>query len=400
MSPNERNILIDMNVGHFLTHFNMLIFPSLLLPLTSFYHLPFKEVLPLSFWMYFLFGVSALPWGILTDRIGARIMLFLFFLGCGVAEIMAGLYISSPFLFSLSLAGVGLFAGIYHPAGLGMISRGIKRMSFALGINGMFGNLGLAASPLLAGIMNYFLGIRFTFISVGVLNLIGGLLLIFFPFSDPPRGGESREKGDLYFLGPFLMLCVCMMLVGIVYRGNTVVLPSYFELKNKKVFLFLHNLFGLSLSRNVVATLTSSAVFAVGMVGQFFGGLFAEKHDPRWGYLLFHSMTILLALGMYFLSNIPLIVVTMCYFLFLLGMQPIENTLVAYFTPEKLRHSGFGIKFILNFGVGSFSVFLVGIIKHSFSLSAVFLFFAGTSSLLVGCILGLLYLTRGMDLRG
>jgi hypothetical protein len=53
-------------------------------------------------------------------------------------------------------------------------------------------------------------------------------------------------------------------------------------------------------------------------------------------------------------------------------MQPIENTLVAYLTPDRLRHSAFGTKFILTFGVGSVAVYVVGWIKTAWSLSAVF----------------------------
>ena len=55
---------------------------------------------------------------------------------------------------SIALAGMGLFSGIYHPIGLGMISKGVNRMSMALGYNGMFGNLGLATAPLMTGIIN------------------------------------------------------------------------------------------------------------------------------------------------------------------------------------------------------------------------------------------------------
>ncbi len=394
MTSRERNLLLNMNVGHFLTHFNMLVFPALLLPLSQYYHLDLKEVLPFSFWMYLLFGISGLPWGMLTDKVGARLMLFLFFVGCGVSEIMASFFIASPLLFSLCLGGVGLFAGIYHPAGLGAISKGIKRMSFALGINGMCGNLGLATSPLIAGIMNYFFGLRATFLLVGLCNLVGAMLVFFFPFSLHTYASQGGGANTTRLLKPFAMLCLCMMLVGIVYRGNTVILPTYFQIKNKEIFIHLQHFWGHPLSPNVVATLTTSLVFGVGMIGQFIGGIFAERYDPKIGYFFFHLATVFLAIGMSVFSNIPLIIITMLYFLFLLGMQPMENTLVARFTPTRLRHSGFGIKFILNFGVGSFSVFLVGIIKHYFSLSAVFLAFAGISFLLVLCIGGLFWVTR------
>jgi MFS family permease len=71
MNANERKILSITCFGHFMSHFNMLIFPALVLPLMQRYGMDLAAVLALSFWMYLLFGITALPWGLLSDRIGA-----------------------------------------------------------------------------------------------------------------------------------------------------------------------------------------------------------------------------------------------------------------------------------------------------------------------------------------
>jgi hypothetical protein len=75
-------------------------------------------------------------------------------------------------------------------------------------------------------------------------------------------------------------------------------------------------------------------------------------------------------------------------------MQPIENTLVAYFTPDQLRHSAFGTKFVLTFGVGAVAVHLVGWIKEVWSLPAVFVALTGVSLSIVLSILTLIMVTR------
>ena len=49
---------------------------------------------------------------------------------------------------------------------------------------------------------------------------------------------------------------------------------------------------------------------------------------------------------------------------FLLGMQPLENTLVAGLTPVRMRSSAYGMKFILTFGVGAVSVKLIKIVEN------------------------------------
>jgi MFS family permease len=185
-----------------------------------------------------------------------------------------------------------------------------------------------------------------------------------------------------------------MMLGGIAYRGVTVILPTYFELRNEALFAWLNRLDFIPVSRNVAATGLASLVFTVGILGQYLGGHAAERFEPRKGYLLFHAVALPMALIMAYTKNLPLLLITMTYLLFLLGMQPIENTLVAYLTPDRLRHSGYGTKFILTFGVGALSVHLVGWIKKIWSLSAVFVSMAVVSLGIVLFILLLAAVTR------
>ena len=77
MNSSDRSILTVTCYGHFLSHFNMLVFPAILLPLSAYLSLGMAATLDLAFWMYLLFGLTALPWGILADRIGPRPLLAL-----------------------------------------------------------------------------------------------------------------------------------------------------------------------------------------------------------------------------------------------------------------------------------------------------------------------------------
>ena len=397
MNANERKILSTTCFGHFMSHFNMLVFPALVLPLTERYGLGFAPVLALSFWMYLLFGVTALPWGLLSDRLGARPLLLIFYTGAGFCGLASGWFVDDPGTFSLCLAGVGLFSGIYHPAGLGLISKGIERMSMALGYNGMAGNAGLAAAPILAGLINHYYGIETAFYFLGGCNLCGALLMVTLPLQEPEK--KKKLAGDTpgRLVLAFAILCVAMMLGGVAYRCATVVLPSYFELRNPGLLAYLGSLDWFPASRNVAATALSSMVFSIGMLGQYLGGRVAERFEPRRGYLVFHLVALPLALLMAYTTDVPLLIVTICYMFFLLGMQPIENTLVAYLTPDRLRHSAYGTKFILTFGVGSVAVYLVGWIKTQWSLSAVFVAMAVVSLLIVLDILLLISKTREME---
>ena len=394
MSSRERRILLTTCYGHFMSHFNMLVFPALVLPLAGQLKMDMAYVLDLSFWMYCLFGVTALPWGMIADRWGAKPLFLIYYLGAGLSGLAASLLIDNPAGLSIALAALGLFSGIYHPIGLGMISKEINRVSLGMGYNGMFGNLGLATAPLLTGLLNWLWGPQAAYLALGALNLLGvGLMSILPPIGDH-RSDKKESDEDNGLLGAFLILLVAMMLGGIVYRGATVILPAYFELKNQGIFQWFSLMAGVGLSKNLVATSVTSFIYIVGMLGQYTGGRVAERFDLRFCYLVFHALTIPAAALMAVAVDLPLVALAMIYFFFLLGMQPIENTLVAKFTPKRFHHSAFGSKFVLTFGVGALSVKMIKVIETTFGIEPVFYALAITSIVLVGVILMLIRKTR------
>jgi len=236
------------------------------------------------------------------------------------------------------------------------------------------------------------------FIFLGCLNLLGTVIMLFLPLIEPERNKKTDSQSSRSLMLGFAILCICMMLGGIAYRAVTVILPAYLELRNPALLDWISRLQWMPASRNVAATALSSSVFVVGMFGQFLGGFAAERFEPRRGYLIFHLLALPMALAMAYTTDVPLFMIAMGYILFLLGMQPIENTLVAKFTPDKLRHSAYGAKFILTFGVGAVAVHLVGWIKEAWSLPAVFVATAMVSLAIVLSILLLMRVTRKISI--
>ena len=382
MNETDRSILSVTCYGHFLCHFNMLVFPAILLPLSARLGLDMADTLDLGFFMYVLMGISALPWGYLADRIGARPLLTLFHVGAGCSALAAAWFMDNPSGLRWSLAGIGLFSGIYHPAGLGWIACCVSRTSAGMAYNGMFGNLGLAMGPILAGLVNYFWGEQSVYFALGLLNLAGLVPLLRTRIDAAASRHRGHDQNTASWPG-FVVLLIAMMLGGIVYRGATVILPALFELRAQGIHHWLTALNGWHLSANVVATALVSGLYLVGMLGQFTGGRVGERFDLRLSYLAFHLLTVPAALIIGLLTDVPLVLAATFHSFFLLGMQPIENTLVARLTPPELHSSAYGMKFVLTFGVGAVAVQLVRLVEKGLGLSAVFPALAMVSVLLV-----------------
>ncbi len=387
----ERRVLAITCYGHFMSHFNMLVFPALALPLAGRMGMDLADVLGLSFWMYLLFGLMALPWGVAADRWASGPLLLLFYLGSGAAGLAAAFWIDSPQALALSLAFLGIASAIYHPAGLGMISMEVRNVSMGMGYNGMFGNLGLFAAPLAAGFLNWRWGPGSVYLVLAGLNLAGVLLMLVFPPAGKREARAETPVRDEAMLVPFLILLVAMMLGGICYRGATVTLPACFELRTPEIFRWVSSVTGKGFSGNLVATVTASLIYLVGMAGQYTGGRAAERFDPSRCYLAFYIMTVPAAFLMAAATDLPLVLLATVYFFFLLGMQPVENTLVTRFTPERVRHSAFGLKFVLTFGVGALAVKMVEALEKRSGIETVFTALGWISVILV-CVISVLIL--------
>jgi len=401
---NEKKIIGFTCVGHFLTHFYELIFPALAIPLMISLKMPLAEVLKLSFFMYLLFGLGALPSGIISDRYGNRKSLIIFFFGSGIGALMTA-FSNSGTSIMLSLAIVGFFSSIYHPAGMGLISLGIKNRGTALGINGVAGNLGMVSAPFAAGFLNWLAGWKMTYLLAGIFSILWGIIMLFANIDETPVHKDVTSSGSVpgnnNYIKYFLILCVIMTLSGLAYRANSIVLPAYLEFKAVFLWDFFKNihLANLEGTKTMAATLLASTIYTVGILGQLAGGRLADKYDLRWMYFTFHSLSLPFVIIMGIFSEQLLVVSAAIYIFFALGMQPIENSLVAKFTPSKWRSTGYGIKFILVFGVGSLSVYLAGWIKETWNLGTVYFFIGGLIVVLAIIILFLIWISRGTPCR-
>src|SRR3546814_13436601 len=69
-----------------------------------------------------------------------------------------------------------MFSAIYHTVGIAMGSRGGGAVGNRLGINGVWGNMGVAAAPLLTAFLCVGFGWRTAFLVPGLLSMAVGVL--------------------------------------------------------------------------------------------------------------------------------------------------------------------------------------------------------------------------------
>src|SRR5437588_1816884 len=197
---NKNRFLVPfLNLGHFLDHLVMLVFPTVVIALAREWDRPYAELLPLALGGFIAFGAFALPAGWLADHWSRYRMMALFFLGIGAALFLTG-FASSPWQIGLGLALTGVFAAIYHPVGIAMLVAAPAKLGSALGWNGLWGNLGLAAAALISGALMDVFGWRAAFFVPGVICLAAGIgFLVMVP--DPGQVKKGARSIGLHIDG-------------------------------------------------------------------------------------------------------------------------------------------------------------------------------------------------------
>jgi MFS family permease len=376
---NERNVLLLTGVGHFTTHFFELMFPTLAVALARQSDISIDVVFGWSFFGYLLFGLTALPAGLLANRIGGRLLLLVSLFGLGVAALAASEAESGRAL-TVCLAAMGAFAGVYHPVGMSLIARTIDARGRGLGINGMFGNAAIALTPLITAALCMRVGWQDTYRLVGYAMCTLAVACAFLPVEEPPparRASVSATAPPIAWR-PLAVLFLAAALAGVSYRGNTLLQPAYFASRVTELG------YGAA----------TSLAYGLGLAGQYVGTRLADRYDLRRLYLGFHAASLPALLAMTALGGLPLVFAAALFVFFSLGMQPIENRLFAQLTPPHRRATFYGLKLAGTFGVGSLAVYLVRWADGVGGLSYAILCLAGVVVLILAAAASLVAMER------
>lgn len=332
----------------------------------------------------FAFGFSALPSGVLVDRLGTQRVVGIAFGAAAVAALLVATA-PNPAVLGLFLAFLGLSIGLYHPAGISLIAQagagedGAGR-GLALGWHGVAGNLGIAAAPALAIGVAEVLDWRWSYVLLAVLALLVALSLRVLrleqpataePAADPPPAGDDPPAAAARSRLRLSLLLVygVFVLNGFVYRGSLTFLPAHVE---EHVHI---SAFGVDEGSLAAALLTLALL--PGSIGQLFGGALSERFRlERLAVPLTLSMfPFLLLMGL--TSGLPLVVFSALFVFANFSGQPVYTGLIADYSPARALGRSYGVTFFAAFGLGSAAASVSGFFAGRWGTDAVFLVLAG-----------------------
>lgn len=374
MNEFEKRAMGYVSACHALIHILELTYGTVLVGITAEFGAGFLILGMLANVFGFAFGFSALPVGVLADRMDERRLLTFCCVGMGLASVGIGLA-PSIYVLGAALLVLGLALGIFHPVSSAFVARVIRNRGMGYAYLGVGGNVGLAAGPVLAGSIASLWGWRASYLVFAVPALV--LAVLFRSFSRveirpdiAPRVVQGTGRVELRsFAVPLFLILFAAVMNGFIYRGALTFLPAYLSERVASGLFDLDALF-------IAGSFTTLALL-FGVVGQFLGGSLSERRRREAVAVFSATLTVPLLLVVSLSTGVPLMAGAAGFAFFHFMGQPVYNALMADYSPAHWRGRLFGIYFFCSFGVGSFSATLLGYVAEAYGIDRIFAATAG-----------------------
>jgi len=364
-----------VNAAHFIDHYSMLIFAAAVIVMGPALGMAYSELLPYATPGFVAFGAGSLLTGWLGDRWSRRHMMVIFFVGIGISMIAVGL-VRTPLELGAALLSIGLFASIYHPVGTAMIVSYADKLGHEMGLNGVWGNLGVASSALVTGVVGQYLGWRYAFVIPGVVTIgIGAAFALMVAHEDRKGSKQAAAqarvaKQDMWRV--ILALFIVVIAISTTFNAVTVALPK----------LFAERLADLTHSPALLGVI-AACVYVFGAMTQYTIGKLLDKHSLKTVSL---PLSFVLAPFLYFaatLSNLPLILVSIGIVMGAFGQVTVNDAMVGKYTSEEWRSRAYAVRYFIGFTAAGASVGLVAWLYQQGGFVTMLHAFAGLCLLVV-----------------
>jgi MFS family permease len=271
---------------------------------------------------------------------------------------------------------IGLFASIYHPVGTAMIVSYADRLGREMGLNGVWGNLGVASSALVTGIAGQYLGWRWAFIIPGVITVLIGLVFMNSVVHEDRSGHRQAAaqarvaKQDMWRV--IVALLIVVVAISTTFNAVTVALPK----------LFAERLSDLTKSPAMLGVI-AACVYVFGAMTQYTIGKLIDRYSLKAVSL---PLSFVLAPFLYLaatLSNLPLIIAAIGIVMGAFGQVTVNDAMVGKYTSEEWRSRAYAVRYFLGFTAAGASVGLVAWLYQQGGFTTMLHAFAGLCLLVI-----------------
>jgi MFS family permease len=348
----SRATTLLLNAGHALDHLFLLIFATAVGAMAADWGMVWPDLMPYTVGAFVMFGLGSLPAGRLGDLWGRRAMMVVFFLGMGVSGLLIAT-VSGVWTLAATLTLMGVFSSIYHPVGIPMLVQQARNPGFTIGVNGLFGNLGIAVAAILTGFLVKHAGWRAAFAVPGALALLCAVLfLALVPRETVAPAKRPKKSVDLpraVMARVLLVMTLAAISSSLIFNFTT----------NGNGQLLAERLRGLVDDPATLGVLLA-IVYVVASLAQLVVGKLIDRYPLKWVYLPIVAMQVPLFLVAAGAGGWALYATVLAFMVFVFGAIPFVDAMIVQYVDDRMRSRVAGIRLAVSFGVSSLAVYLLG----------------------------------------
>jgi len=401
----DRIHFLFLNVGHFLDHMFMLIFATVAaLALIREWNIGYSDLLKYATPGFFAFGLLSLPAGWIADKWSREGMVAVYFIGIGLSSVATAMS-QTPLQVGIGLFFIGVFAAIYHPVGLAIVTQRWKNTGMRIAVNGVWGNLGVACAALVTG---YFIdhgGWRAAFIVPGIFSVVVGALYALHqwtPIVQKHREAPARVAAD-GSLGPdykallkriSAIVFVTTAVSSLIFQSTTFALPKVFDERLQGIAQDVTRWLsatGLPAQGDVATALGAFtfAVFAIASLAQLIVGSLLDRYGPRSVFLSVAIIQIVFFALMPGLGGGWALATALGFMIGAFGQIPITDFMIGKLASGPARARTYAVRYVVAFTVLAASLPLIAFVHATYGFDmlfrimtvAAFVIFAATACL-------------------
>jgi MFS family permease len=346
-----RNHRRFINIAHFIDHYVLLVFPTVVIGLETALARSYAELIALSTACFVAFGLFSLPWGWLADHWSRRKIMAIFFFGCAVSMAAAA---AAPNVYWLggALLLLGIFAAIYHPVGIPMLVSVARDRGRDFATNGVWGNFGVALAPGITAALMATVGWRAAFIIPAVICAVVGVAYLYLTGEEKDKAGQRAKVAEVPLRGG-MMVAVFAFFALLAFTGGTV-----FNI----LTIAIPKIVDERMTQNVPLVLLGSVATGVllfGGVAQLTVGRLVSRFAP---HILLAGIGVMQVLGVvwsYYATGTMLLAALAVSIAAIYAQVTVGDVVIARYTADAWRGRVFAVRFFLAFITSGLAVSLI-----------------------------------------
>lgn len=361
-----------LNAGHAMDHLFLLIFATAVSAIAAEWGMVWQDLMPYTVGAFVLFGLGSLPAGRLGDLWGRRAMMVIFFLGLGGAGLLVAVA-QRPWQLAAALTVMGVFASIYHPVGIPMIVQHSTRPGFTIGLNGLAGNLGIAAAAILTGFLVQQVGWRMAFAVPALLSVACGIIFaLVVPREEMAPARRPKKSVDLpasVMMRIFFVMTLAAVSGSMIFNFTT----------NGNNQLLAERLRGLVEDPARLGVLLA-VVYTIASFAQIVVGRLIDRYPLKLVYLPIAAAQVPLFTLAAHAQGWALYGLMLVFMVFVFGAIPFIDAMIVQYVDDRMRSRVAGMRLAVSFGVSALAVYLLGPTVKAAGFTTLLLLMAGISA--------------------